>query len=72
VDDTDIMAITGHKNQRSLTDCGKIDEDDHQNIGNSLSNDVEESAVEPIMAQVQPDTSITQVQPASSLVQPTV
>ena len=45
VNATDIMAITGHKNQQSLTDYGELDEADHCKIGGILSNDVGKSAV---------------------------
>ena len=35
---TDIMAITGHKNQQSLTDYGELDDADHHRIGEILSS----------------------------------
>ena len=34
---TDIMAITGHKNQQSLADYAELDESDHRQIGEILS-----------------------------------
>ena len=71
VNATDIMAITGHKNQQSLTDYRELDEADHCKIGEILSNDVGKSAVKSISPQVPvlPPKS-TQIQPSSSLVLP--
>ena len=35
---TDIVAITGHTNQQSLSDYGELDQSDHQRIGKILSS----------------------------------
>ena len=37
VNASEIMAITGHKNQQSLTDYDEIDNDDHIRLGRVLS-----------------------------------
>ena len=40
---TDIMAITGHRNQQSLTDYDDLDNDDHIRLGKVLSYDKSEA-----------------------------
>ena len=37
VSTSEIMAITGHKNQQSLTDYDELDNDDHMRLGKVLS-----------------------------------
>ena len=59
---TDIMAITGHKNQQSLADYGELDECDHRRIGEILSTVNKSSEIElssKIPPQVEPLTSTT-------------
>ena len=36
VNASEIMAITGHKNQQSLTDYDELDNDDHIRLGTDL------------------------------------
>ena len=43
---TDIMAITGHKNQQNLADYGELDECDHRRIGEILSTVNKSSEIE--------------------------
>ena len=39
VSTTEIMAITGHKNQQSLADYDEIDDDDHMRLSKILSKE---------------------------------
>ena len=36
---TEIMAITGHKNQQSIADYDELDDEDHMRLSRVLSND---------------------------------
>ena len=42
---SEIMAITGHKNQRSLTDYDELDNDDHVRLRKILSYDKYEAII---------------------------